>query len=151
MWWTFFRTVALALTAIALTFAAGGCAERSGDRPDGSQGLQVSRRGAAPSPATGFERITLSQPPTEAETRACADADGDVVRAGLLGQFHCRQALPDAGRACTGRQDCAGECLAPDTAPPGAPAAGACQAQTPLFGCYSVIEDGRATPPLCVD
>lgn len=68
------------------------------------------------------------------------------------------RAFPDAGKACRDKADCIGQCILdfdqPDSVsrhPIGSEAAGQCQRDDALFGCYAVISGGRVTQPVCTD
>lgn len=106
-------------------------------------------------------------PPTAKETADCAARNGEMRRVGLLGSWQCIVRHADAGKPCTDSDQCQGQCRAEidlppppadgaptpptRTAPPPSPTAGVCQADSNDFGCYAVIEDGRAQPMICVD
>jgi len=60
--------------------------------------------------------------------------------------------MPDAGKACTTGSDCLDRCLLTDIdAAFGEPATGQCAATDNPFGCFQTVQDGLATPALCVD
>ena len=107
------------------------------------------------SPAPPYERIQFaSQFATPAERARCEAAGGVVQQAGRLGWQLCVQSFPDAGQACRGSEDCLGECRLAETAgsvETGTPAKGICQASDEPFGCYTRVEDGKATQAICVD
>jgi hypothetical protein len=102
-----------------------------------------------------YERIQFaSQFATPAERARCESAGGVVQKAGRLGWQHCVQNFADAGKACTGSEDCLGECrLAgdPGSVSPGTPAQGVCQANDAPFGCYTSVENGKAGMSICAD
>jgi hypothetical protein len=107
------------------------------------------------SSAPPYERIQFaSQFATPAERARCEAAGGEVRQAGMLGWQHCIQTYPDAGQACRGSEDCLGQCRLDGTAgavEAGAPADGICQGSDEPFGCYTRVENGRATQTICVD
>ncbi|MCI2398053.1 hypothetical protein [Aliiroseovarius subalbicans] len=77
------------------------------------------------------------------QSRAACEADGgSFQRGGLLQQYFCRNALPDAGQACSTSAECVGFCMA-DTR--------TCQAEGPIFGCFAYIEDDGETVEICID
>lgn len=58
----------------------------------------------------------------------------------------------DAGRPCSTGEQRYGDRI--ETAPfpeAGASASGRCQADSRPFGCYARVENGKATPAICVD
>ena len=88
---------------------------------------------------------------SDADRTACIVSGGTVERDGILGAERCTRPYPDGGLFCTDSDVCAGSCIAPDTARMGERVAGTCQITDNPFGCYARVEDGRATPTLCVD
>jgi len=102
-----------------------------------------------------YERIQFaSQFATPAELARCDAAGGVVQQAGRLGWQHCVQSFADAGKACSGSEDCLGECRIDGNAgaiSPGTPVQGVCQANDAPFGCYTTVEDGKAGMSICVD
>ena len=102
-----------------------------------------------------YERIQFaSQFATPAERARCEAAGGVVRQAGMLGWQLCIQNYPDAGKACRGSEDCLGDCRLDETAGPveaGTQAQGTCQVSDVPFGCYTRVEDGKATQTICVD
>ena len=67
--------------------------------------------------------------------------------------MQCVVAYADAGKRCTTGSDCAGDCRVESTPFPeaGANAVGQCQADSRPFGCHAKVENGKATPAICVD
>lgn len=102
-----------------------------------------------------YERIQFaSQFATPAERASCEAAGGVVQQAGRMGWQHCIQTFTDAGKACSGSDDCLGECRLAGEAgsvASGTPVQGVCQANDAPFGCYTTIEDGKAGQSICVD
>ena len=84
---------------------------------------------------------------------ACAGRGGVLERVGRMQSLQCVIRYADAGRRCTSGDQCQGDCRVSDgfDAPASQPAAGVCQATSSQFGCYAVIENGRASPAICVD
>ncbi|EEW26097.1 hypothetical protein [Rhodobacter ferrooxidans] len=70
-----------------------------------------------------------------------ADCPGGKMVVTMSGPT-CVRLLPDAGKACTSNDQCEGSCMADSRT---------CSASTPMFGCFSTLENGVATPMLCVD
>ncbi len=102
-----------------------------------------------------YEKIQFAgETASEAERARCEAAGGTVARDGMLGWEQCIQPYADAGKACTDNADCLGQCrlsLGDDMPVMGKPVTGKCQANDSPFGCYATVENGRATPALCVD
>lgn len=105
--------------------------------------------------ADPYEKIQFAgETATAAERAECKAAGGEVARDGMLGWEQCIQTFPDAGKVCSDNSDCLGQCRLTATdemADWDAEVSGTCQATDTPFGCYSTVEQGRATPMLCVD
>lgn len=83
-----------------------------------------------------------AEPEPNADDRiACEARGGQYGQAGLLQSWVCIEPTSDAGKSCTTSSDCTGMCMA-DTM--------SCSAKSPMFGCYSIIEDGQRVE-LCID
>ncbi|MFZ5618169.1 MAG: hypothetical protein ACOZAA_12715 [Pseudomonadota bacterium] len=82
---------------------------------------------------------------------ACEGAGGEVRQEGMLGMWRCVKPYADAGKACRGKADCEGKCLATDDATPDDEIVGACQANDSPFGCYAEVEGGKIQSAICVD
>lgn len=82
---------------------------------------------------------------TDAERAAC-EASGGVVGGGLAGES-CLTRNPDAGQSCSRSTDCAGECVVTSADATG----GMCSEVSPLFGCYTSLDETGAPVSLCVD
>tara|TARA_R100000935_G_scaffold49368_1_gene74629 strand:- start:1298 stop:1714 length:417 start_codon:yes stop_codon:yes gene_type:complete len=136
------RMIALVLAGAALA----GCAYLQDVYADNS-GYES---GSVP-----YEKIQFSGEMATATERAeCEAVGGRVARDGMRGWEQCIQSFSDAGQACTDNTDCLGQCrlsLGDDMPEAGKPVTGKCQATDSPFGCYATVEDGRATPALCVD
>lgn len=136
------RMIALVLAGVALA----GCAYLQDVYADNS-GYES---GSDP-----YEKIQFAgEMATAAERAECEAAGGSVARDGMRGWEQCIQTFADAGKACTDNADCLGQCrlsLGDDMPEAGKPITGKCQATDSPFGCYATVEDGRATPALCVD
>jgi hypothetical protein len=88
------------------------------------------------------------------DAAACARAGGKMLPQGRMQSVRCVITYADAGRRCTDGDDCAGDCRVGDVANPptaGAPAVGQCQINSSRFGCYTIVEGGKAEATLCVD
>ncbi|MEL6568593.1 MAG: hypothetical protein AAFQ22_09260 [Pseudomonadota bacterium] len=104
--------------------------------------------------ASRYERIVFESEKATAEERArCEAVGGDVRRAGMRGWENCIQPFADAGKACSGSDDCLGMCfLAEGDGHFGElTTGGRCAPNDSLFGCNTAVEEGRITPTLCVD
>jgi len=91
---------------------------------------------------TGAAWAQGTEAPVPETEGACLDAGGRWERGGLGGRLLCFLPTPDAGKACTTADDCTGFCLAET---------GSCSAETPMFGCFTIVDLDGAEPTLCID
>ena len=70
----------------------------------------------------------------------------------MMGELACVIEYRDAGKRCTDKRDCRGQCLyeGPDPPPP-SKAIGVCQRTSDPCGCKAFIHDGHVEPTLCAD
>ena len=133
------RILTPAVALVATLFLTGASCSPPGDVWDPAD---------AEGPATQLTNASNTQ------TDECAARGGQLRRVGMLGSWQCIVPYADAGQTCTDSAQCAGDCRLPDdgkTPLAGAQVAGICQANNDPFGCYTTVEDGRATPTICVD
>ena len=94
-------------------------------------------------------------PVADAATDAqCAASGGQMQPLGRLQREQCVVAYADAGKACSSKSDCNGQCLASgdEELVPGAKASGTCQRDVSQnFGCRQRIDGGVAQGTICVD
>jgi len=92
---------------------------------------------------------TTSAPPSAA---ACAAAGGSLQPLGRLQRVQCVVPYADAGKVCSAKADCSGQCLATRDVAPGTAARGVCQRDVSQnFGCRQRIDGGVAMGTICVD
>ena len=96
---------------------------------------------------------TPSMTPQQIAERDCAAQGGRMQRVGRAKTLQCVIAYPDAAKTCRDGDDCLGDCRVPGgvIVEDGRPVAGQCAATSDRFGCYTRVEDGRATAAICVD
>ena len=71
---------------------------------------------------------------------------------GRLQRVQCVVPYADAGKTCSTKSDCSGQCLGSQEASVGAAATGMCQRDiSENFGCRQRIDGGVAQGILCVD
>ena len=88
----------------------------------------------------------------EARDVDCSAAGGTLQPLGRLQRVQCVIPYADAGKTCSGKRDCSGQCLATGETEAGVVAAGTCQRDASQnFGCRQRIEDGKAQGTICVD
>jgi putative hemolysin len=100
--------------------------------------------GAAPAPASSFA----------ADEASCAAAGGELKPLGRLQRMQCVVPYADAGKVCSAKSDCTGQCLAEGDSEiaPGTKATGVCQRDVSQnFGCRQRIDGGVAQGTICVD
>ena len=73
---------------------------------------------------------------------ACEEDGGIWARAGSGGGMACVRPTRDAGKQCSRKDDCQGECLARSRT---------CAPVQPLFGCNAVLMDNGAEVNLCIE
>ena len=100
----------------------------------------------------GSMQLTGGSPTPEAQS--CARTGGSLDKRGRRGNLMCVHAYGDAGKPCASTKDCQGRCLA--TGDGGLPkigeaAAGMCQADDKLFGCFAELEQGKVKSAMCID
>ncbi|MBT2767333.1 hypothetical protein J7J08_06755 [Stenotrophomonas sp. ISL-67] len=125
---TLMLSLLLALTACSST-------------PAGTDGAASAAAPAATTPA-----------PTDAA--GCAAAGGELKPLGRLQRVQCVVPFADAGKACSAKADCSGQCLADGETElvAGATARGVCQRDvSQTFGCRQRIDNGVAQGTICVD
>jgi hypothetical protein len=89
--------------------------------------------------ATPVAVVKLKEPKTES---ACA-ASGGAWRHDFFKNFFCEMRTTDAGKPCTGSEQCQWACLGPDNAMEGTKSAGVCSATSAQFGNVVYVEDGK--------
>ena len=111
-----------------------------------------------PMPTTNAEVDTTDVPPAvsvreNATPAECAARGGTMRAVGRAQTMQCVVSYADAGKRCTTGSDCQGDCRVESTPFPeaGANAVGQCQADSRPFGCHAKVENGKATPAICVD
>lgn len=103
----------------------------------------------APAAATSPEAAEAYR---EARDVDCQAAGGTLQRLGRLQRVQCVIPYADAGKTCSRKSDCTGQCLASGEVAAGSAATGTCQRDVRQnFGCRQRIDDGRAQGTICVD
>ena len=82
-----------------------------------------------------------------------AEADCSAQGVGRMQSLQCVIQYSDAGQTCTDAAQCQGECRVPGSVivEDGRAVEGQCTADSNRFGCYTRVENGRATAAICVD
>ena len=79
---------------------------------------------------------------TTSGPQSCETAGGRMGLGGTAQLETCFRPEPDAGKSCTRAGDCSGMCLA-DTK--------TCSAESPVFGCFSFMNETGQPQEICVD
>jgi putative hemolysin len=89
-----------------------------------------------------------------ADQASCIAKSGEWRPVCRMQQPACVMTFADAGKACTDGDDCAGDCMAPNSAgfaPTGATVSGVCAVNDDPCGCKQTVESGKATAAICID
>ncbi|PJL76076.1 hypothetical protein B9Y61_00345 [Stenotrophomonas maltophilia] len=112
---------------------------------------------SAPTTVDTTTRAASSTPEADEAYREARDVDcqaagGTLQRLGRLQREQCVIPYADAGKACSRKSDCSGQCLATGEVVAGVVATGTCQRDASQnFGCRQRIDDGKAQGTICVD
>ncbi|WP_286074598.1 hypothetical protein [Stenotrophomonas sp. 59] len=105
-----------------------------------------------PAPAGAATTPEAAEAYREARDVDCQAAGGTLQRLGRLQREQCVIPYADAGKACSRKSDCTGQCLASGEAAAGSAATGTCQRDVRQnFGCRQRIDEGKAQGTICVD
>ncbi len=95
---------------------------------------------------------SASTPPSaEAQASACAAKGGTMTPVGKAQIPTCVIPYADAGKTCTDKSQCQGQCVLEGNLESTGPVAGTCQKTNRQFGCYARVVNGKATAAICVD
>lgn len=91
---------------------------------------------------------------TQDMVKQCSQQNGSMQRQGMAGCYTCTITYEDAGKTCSDKSDCLGDCKNY-----GEPIAmnvpnqtGQCASNNVVFGCYQTIKNGMATNAMiCID
>ena len=81
----------------------------------------------------------------------CTAKGGTIQPVGKAQIPTCVLPYADAGKACTDKSQCEGQCVIEGNLEAQGPATGTCQKTNRQFGCYARLVDGKATGAICVD
>jgi hypothetical protein len=95
---------------------------------------------------------TTAATPATPSAAECTAAGGSLQPLGRLQRVQCVVPYADAGKVCSAKADCSGQCLATGDAAPGTAARGVCQRDVSQnFGCRQRIDGGVTLGTICVD
>ena len=120
--------------------------------------------GGSPSPAAGDDpavRALANELSLAGDSAAgavatnngkCSNLGGSYSRQGLAGFHMCVLPYSSAGKTCTAKSDCHGDCIATPGKNHQGTSPGKCQATTVPFGCFATIDDnGNVGGTICRD
>jgi len=81
----------------------------------------------------------------------CTAKGGSIQPVGKAQIPTCVIPYADAGKACTDKSQCEGQCVLEGNLEPQDNVTGQCQKTNRQFGCFARVENGKATATLCVD
>jgi len=84
---------------------------------------------------------------------ACQSIGGTMQPQGMAGCFSCVQQYSDGGQVCTDGSECQGDCRGwmDMEQTEGGEFAGECAYDDSIFGCYSIIKEGKQVSGGCID
>lgn len=96
---------------------------------------------------------TAEPAPPSAQTLAaeCSAKGGSILPVGKAQIPTCVIPYADAGKACTDKSQCQGECVLESNLEAQGDVAGQCQKTNRQFGCYAKVVNGKITGAICVD
>jgi hypothetical protein len=121
----------------ALILASCAPPKTAGDAPTGT--------------TTGTSTSTSTSTSNKDDPQACVARGGTMRRICLMGELACVENYADAGKACTDKKQCFGQCRYAGSAAPGASVVGECQRTTDPCGCFGTVANGKFEGTLCVD
>ncbi|WP_184414340.1 hypothetical protein [Xanthomonas translucens] len=87
-----------------------------------------------------------------ADAKACAAQGGSLRPLGRRGLLKCVIPFADAGKACSDKSQCHGDCLAVTLVPAGTAAQGVCQRDvSENYGCRQTVQGGVGGSQICID
>lgn len=81
----------------------------------------------------------------------CSAKGGSVQPVGKAQIPTCVIPYADAGKVCTDKSQCEGNCILEGNIETTGDVAGTCQKTNRQFGCYAKVVNGKSTGAICVD
>lgn len=116
--------------------------------------LMLALAGCSSSPNAGDTATNAPAAVDNADAARCAATGGELKPLGRLQRVQCVVPYADAGKACSAKAECSGQCLAQGETElvAGSKARGVCQTDVSQnFGCRQRIDNGVAQGTICVD
>jgi len=114
--------------------------------------LLLALAGCSSTPPVDTPADTAATTSATPSAAACAAAGGSLQPLGRLQRVQCVVPYADAGKVCSAKADCSGQCLATLDVAPGTATRGVCQHDVSQnFGCRQRIDGGVALGTICVD
>jgi len=95
----------------------------------------------APTPLTASQNLEAS----------CTARGGKIQHVGRIQMPTCVVPFADAGKACTDKAQCQGDCILEGNMEDKGSVTGQCQQSNVQFGCFARVVNGQATRAMCVD
>ncbi|MFC0153656.1 hypothetical protein ACFFJ4_08440 [Xanthomonas dyei] len=108
---------------------------------------------SATPPAKSGAAASASPPANavSADAAACTAKGGQLRPVGRMQIPRCIVPYADAGKTCTDKADCSGDCLVTSIVPTGTVTTGTCQRDSDRFGCRQAVVGGKGQAALCID
>jgi len=81
----------------------------------------------------------------------CSAKGGSIQPVGKAQIPTCVTPYADAGKACTDKSQCEGNCILEGNIEATGDVTGQCQKTNRQFGCYAKVVNGKSTGAICVD
>jgi hypothetical protein len=88
---------------------------------------------------------------TQAMTASCTARGGRIENVGRIQMPTCVVPFADAGKTCTDKAQCQGDCILEGNMESAGPVTGQCQKSNVQFGCFARVVNGQATRAMCID
>ena len=88
---------------------------------------------------------------TQSMEASCSARGGKIENVGRIQMPTCVVPFADAGKTCTDKAQCQGDCILEGNLDREGPVSGQCQKSNVQFGCFARVVNGQATRAMCVD
>jgi hypothetical protein len=89
--------------------------------------------------------------PSAADQKECAARGGKIQPVCMRGLPECVIRYRDAGKRCTDKKECTGDCVYEGRQPAPATGSGVCQRTSDPCGCRARVIGGQIQPTMCMD
>jgi hypothetical protein len=88
---------------------------------------------------------------TQAMEASCTARGGKIQNVGRIQMPTCVVPFADAGKSCTDKAQCQGDCILAGNFEDKGSVTGQCQQSSVQFGCFAKVVNGQATRAICID